>query len=67
MALGSLPGGSGNAYCQTVCDKSNEPNTIEGCTYLIAKGKTLLIDIVEYEIEIKDNNNHNNSEHSDKS
>ncbi|EDK31399.2 diacylglycerol kinase (macronuclear) [Tetrahymena thermophila SB210] len=47
VALGVLPGGSGNALINSILHEINEPKTLEGATYLICKGSIKDMDMIQ--------------------
>jgi Sphingosine kinase and enzymes related to eukaryotic diacylglycerol kinase len=49
IPLGAIPGGSGNAIVKNMCDKAGEECSLESAAYLIAKGRTVPIDLAAIE------------------
>jgi sphingosine kinase len=49
IPLGAVPGGSGNAIVKNLADRAKEVNTIEGASYMIAKGQKIPIDLCRIE------------------
>jgi sphingosine kinase len=49
--LGIIPGGSSNGYAKSICDESKEEYSPEMCAYIIAKGQSKNVDIMEIEMK----------------
>lgn len=49
IAVGIIPGGSANGLAKVICEDSGELFSPENCAYIISKGQTKLIDILEVE------------------
>jgi diacylglycerol kinase family enzyme len=49
IPLGVIPGGSGNGYAKVICEESKEICSAENCCYIIAKGSTKFVDVLEIE------------------
>lgn len=54
MPVGIVPGGTSNGFAKVVCEESQEVYNAENCSYIIAKGWTKFIDVLEVETMNKD-------------
>ena len=50
IPIGGFPGGSSSALFKNTNEYSNQPYTLECCVYLIAKGISQKMDLIELEI-----------------
>jgi sphingosine kinase len=51
MAIGFIPGGSANGLVKAVLDFAGEDYSIENSAFVIAKGRTMRMDLTEIEAE----------------
>jgi sphingosine kinase len=49
VPIGVIPGGTSNGYAKTICEDSGEICTPENCAYIICKGQTKEVDVMEIE------------------
>lgn len=50
IPIGQIPGGTSNALYTNQCFESNQPQSIESIVYIIAKGKSKKIDLLELDL-----------------
>ena len=55
IKIGAIPAGSFNALTKCITERANEESNAMACAYLICKGNSLKIDIMEYDFLDKDN------------
>jgi sphingosine kinase len=51
IAIGVIPVGSSNGIAKTICEESGETFTPQNCAFIIAKGRSRPIDILEIETQ----------------
>lgn len=51
MTIGFIPGGTGNGLVKSVLDYSGENYTLENAAFIIAKGRSMRMDLTEIEAE----------------
>jgi sphingosine kinase len=51
VVIGVIPGGSSNGLAKSLCEESGEQFSPENCGFLIAKGQSKSIDVMEIETE----------------
>jgi sphingosine kinase len=51
LTIGFIPGGTANGLVKAVLDHSSEEYSVENATFVIAKGRTLRMDLTEIDAE----------------
>ena len=51
MTVGFIPGGTANGLVKSVLDHAGEEYGVETAAYVIAKGRTMRMDLTEIELE----------------
>ncbi len=51
ITIGFIPGGSANGLVKAVLDHAGETYSVESAAFLVAKGRTMKMDLTEIEAE----------------